>query len=47
LKIKEALNRIFKVIPLTQGVRIRTSYLRIEYGLPKVDFLILATAVSI
>ena len=46
LKIKEALNRIFKVMPLTQGVCIRASYLRIEYGLPEVDSLILATAVE-
>jgi len=46
LEIKEALNRIFKVMPLTQEVCIRASYLRMEYGLPEVDSLILATAVE-
>ena len=46
LQMKDILGRIFKIMPLTQEVCVRASYLRIEYGLPEVDSLILATAVE-
>jgi len=46
LQIKDILDRIFKIMPLTQEACIRASYLRIEYNLPEVDSLILATAVK-
>lgn len=46
LKVKEALERIFKVLPLTQETCLRASHLRIRYRLPEVDSLILATAVE-
>ncbi len=44
--VKKALHKLFKVVPLTQGICINASHLRRTYGLPEVDALILATAVT-
>ncbi len=46
LKIKENLIRLFDVLELTQGICLRASRLRMEFGIPEVDSLILATAVE-
>ncbi len=46
LRIKEDLNRLFDVLELTQGICLRASRLRMEFGIPEVDSLILATAVE-
>ncbi|MCE4599062.1 MAG: PIN domain-containing protein [Desulfurococcales archaeon] len=44
--IKELLHKLFKVEPITQDVCMKASRIRIEYGLPEVDALILATAIN-
>ena len=44
--VKKALHKLFKIVPLTQGTCIKASHLRRTYGLPEVDALILATAVT-
>lgn len=46
IDIKKSLHKLFKVIPLTQDTCVKASRLRRTYGLPEVDALILATAVT-
>lgn len=46
LRVKKALNRMFKILPLNQKICVKASRLRSQYGLPEIDSLILATAVS-
>ena len=46
LEIREMLDRLFKIMPLTQEACIKASYLRMKYELPEVDSLILATALE-
>ncbi|MCE4599245.1 MAG: PIN domain-containing protein [Desulfurococcales archaeon] len=46
IEIKELLHKLFKVEPITQDVCMKASHIRIKYGLPEVDALILATAIN-
>ncbi|MCE4599764.1 MAG: PIN domain-containing protein [Desulfurococcales archaeon] len=46
IRIKELLHELFKVEPITQDVCMKASRIRIKYGLPEVDALILATAIN-
>lgn len=46
IEIKSLLHKLFKVEPITQDTCMKASHIRIKYGLPEVDALILATAVN-
>ena len=46
LKIKDALTKIFRIIPLTQEICITASQLRRKYNLPEVDSIILSSAIE-
>jgi len=46
INIKKSLHKLFKILPLSQDICIKASRLRRIYGLPEVDALILATAIS-